>query len=102
EVELETHEVYRPDVVGWRRQHVPERPSGRPIRVRPDWVAEVLSTSNAAIDLGTKLLSYHRAAVPHYWIVDPEHETLTVYRWTAEGYVVLLTAGRSEHVRAAP
>jgi Uma2 family endonuclease len=102
EIELETHEVYRPDLVGWRRDRVPERPRGRPIRVRPDWVTEVLSTSNAETDLGKKLLCYHRAGIPHYWIVDPEHEVLTVYRWGNEGYVVLLTAGRKDTVRAAP
>ena len=32
EVELEPHELYRPDLVGWRRERVPERPAGRPIR----------------------------------------------------------------------
>jgi len=102
EIELETHEVYLPDVVGWRLERVPDRPRGRPIRTRPDSVAEVLSKSNAEDDLGAKLVSYHRAGVPHYWIVDPEHETLTVYRWNAEGYVNVLTAGRGKRVRAEP
>jgi Uma2 family endonuclease len=102
EIELETHEVYRPDLVGWRRERVPERPRGRPIRARPDWVSEILSVSNAEIDLGKKLLAYHRAGIPHYWIVDPEHETVTVYRQSSEGYVVVLTAGRADSVRAPP
>ena len=102
DIELEAHEVYRPDVAGWRRERVTERPRGRPVRARPDWVAEVLSVSNAETDLGAKLVTYHRSGVAQYWIVDPEHETLTVYRWTAEGYVVLLSAGRRDRVRAAP
>ena len=102
EVELETHEVYLPDVAGWRRERVPERPKGRPTRVRPDWVCEVLSVSKAENDLGKKLFAYHRSGVPHYWIVDPEHETLTVYRWSSEGYVVARSAGRAEVVRAEP
>ena len=102
EIEFETHEVYLPDLSGWRRERVPERPRGRPIRVRPDWIAEILSISNAETDLGPKLFSYHRAGVPHYWIVDPEHETLTVYRWSPDGYVVQTTAGRHDRVRAAP
>ena len=70
--------------------------------VRPDWVCEVLSPSNASNDLGKKLNAYHRAGVPHYWIVDTEHETLVVYRSTGEGYVVALSAGRREVVRAEP
>ncbi len=102
EIELETHEVYRPDLVGWRRDRARERPRGRPIRMRPDWVAEILSPSNAETDLGTKLFAYQRAGVPHYWIIDPEHETLTVYRCTVEGYVVHLTAGKRERVHAPP
>ena len=102
EIELEVHEVYLPDVVGWRRERVAERPRGRPVRVSPDWVCEVLSLSNANTDLGPKLFAYHRSGVSHYWIVDPEHETLTVYRSTSEGYVVALSAGRTETVKAEP
>lgn len=102
EVELGTHDVFLPDVVGWRKARVGERPHGRPIRVRPDWVCEVLSPSSARTDLGPKLTAYHRAGVPHYGIVDTEHETLIVYRATKDGYVVALTAGAQDVVRAEP
>jgi Uma2 family endonuclease len=102
ESELEPHEIYVPDVAGWRRARVPDRPRGRPIRIHPDWVAEVLSPTTAKRDLGPKLRAYHRGGVAHYWIVDAEHELLTVYRWTPEGYIVHLTAGRTDRVRAAP
>jgi Uma2 family endonuclease len=102
ELELETHEVYLPDVAGWRRDRVPEEPRGRPIRIRPDWVAEVLSKATAKHDVSEKLFSYHRAGVPHYWVLDPIHELLTVYAWNAAGYVALMMAGRGERVRAAP
>jgi Uma2 family endonuclease len=102
EVELETHETYRPDVVGWRRDRVPERPAGRPVRIRPDWVCEVLSASNADNDLVTKFRVYHRNGVPHHWLLDPESRTLIVYRWSEAGYVAVLTAKRDETVRAEP
>jgi Uma2 family endonuclease len=101
EVELELHQVYRPDVVGWRRERVPERPTGTPIATRPDWVCEVLST-NRRNDTVKKLRTYQRCEVPHYWIVDPMDETLTVLRWTPQGYLVALKAERGEHVRAEP
>jgi hypothetical protein len=45
---------------------------------------------------------YHRHAVGHYWIVDPDQETLAVYRSHAEGYVEILIADRDERVRADP
>jgi len=102
DIEFETHEVYRPDVSGWRRDRVPERPSGRPVSTRPDWVCEVVSPSTAHVDLGPKQRTLHRCGVPHYWIVDPTTEVLTVYRWEQPGYVLALTAHRGERVRAEP
>jgi Uma2 family endonuclease len=102
EVELAPREVYRPDLAGWRRERVPELPRTVPIGVRPDWVCEVLSESNAGNDLVKKMRGYHRAGVPHYWIVDPAAQALTVYRWTSDGYLLTLAADRSERVRAEP
>jgi Uma2 family endonuclease len=92
----------RPDVVGWRRERCPQRPSGTPIHLVPDWVCEVLSASNASRDTVTKLRLYHRERVPHYWIVDPASATLTVMRWTEPGYLTVLAAERGEIVRAEP
>ncbi len=92
EIEIEPHEVYRPDVVGWRRERMPEVPQETPILLRPDWICEVLSHSNARNDLVKKMRVYHRASVPHYWIVDPDRETLSVYRFTTDGYLMALMA----------
>jgi len=102
DIELEPHEVYRPDVAGWRREGHPAPPRGRPLRTRPDWICEVLSPSNARTDLVTKFRVLHRCGVPHYWIVDPERELLVVHRWEPAGYLTALTAGRGETVRAEP
>lgn len=102
EIELEAHEVYLPDLVGWRRDRVPERPRGRAITIRPDWVCEVLSASNARTDLVEKLRVYQRAGIPHYWIVDPVAQVLPVYRHGGKSYEVASTAGRDETVHAEP
>lgn len=102
EIQFETHEVYLPDVAGWRRERLPERPSGRPVLARPDWVCEILSPSTARHDQVTKQRTFHRCGVGHYWIVDPEREVLVVQRWSTDGYLVVLTAGRGETVRAEP
>ncbi|HEY4188481.1 MAG TPA: hypothetical protein VGP07_25625 [Polyangia bacterium] len=40
--------------------------------------------------------------MPHYWIVDPRDSTLTVMRWTEDGFVTLLRAERGEVVLAEP
>ena len=102
EVELDTHEVYRPDVVGWRRDRVPDRPTGTPIQIRPDWICEILSPSNARDDQVTKFNTYQRCGIPHDWIVDPDQATLRVHRWTPDGYLVVLSAERGQRVRAEP
>ena len=102
EIQLAVNEVFRPDVSGWLRERLPVLPREAPILMRPDWVCEVLSRSNARNDLVKKMRVYHRSGVPHYWIVDPEEETLTVYRWTPDGYLVALTAERLDRVRAEP
>jgi Uma2 family endonuclease len=102
DVELSQHEVYRPDLSGWRRDRVPERPSGRPVRTRPDWVCEVLSASNAATDQVDKFRVYASAGVPFYWIADPERRILTVYRLQGTTYSVALQAKQGEVVHAPP
>lgn len=102
DVTFDAANTFRPDVVGWRRERVPERPRGLPIVVRPDWVCEILSKSNATVDLLDKVRIYHRAGVPHYWILDPHRETLRVHRWTEPGYQVVLDVGRDAVVRAEP
>jgi Uma2 family endonuclease len=99
---LRDAEIVRPDVVGWRRERSPERPTGTPIKLRPDWICEVVSDRNAANDTVKKLRLYHRAAVPHYWLADPRDATLTVMRWSEAGYVTLLSAERGEVIRAEP
>jgi Uma2 family endonuclease len=102
EVLLESGDLVRPDVVGWRRDRCPERPSGTPVETRPDWLCEVVSPSNANHDTVKKLRLYQRVAIPHYWIVDPRDETLTVLRWGQDGYVVVLRGQRGDVVRPEP
>ncbi len=101
EITFDEHNTFRPDVVGWRRDRVPERPRGTTIAIRPDWVCEILST-NRRNDLVRKKRGYHRFAVPHYWILDPDEATLMVYRWSEAAYLEILAAERGERVRPEP
>jgi Uma2 family endonuclease len=101
DVYFDAANTLRPDVSGWRRDRVAESPRGLPVMVRPDWICEVLS-SNKRNDLVKKKRVYHRHRVPHYWIVDPEQETLLVDRWAPEGYMEVVVAERGDVVRAEP
>ena len=92
EVDLElrpAEQCYRPDLAGWLRERVPSIPRERPLRVVPDFICETLSPSNASWDLGPKRAGYHRARVQWYWVLDPQHKTLTSHEWTEAGYRVV-------------
>jgi Uma2 family endonuclease len=102
EILLDGTEVVRPDISGWRRDRCLQRPTGIPVKQRPDWVCEVISQSKPKHDTVKKLHLYHRVAIPYYWLVDPSDETLTVLRWSSDGYVTRLRAERGEIVRPEP
>jgi Uma2 family endonuclease len=101
EVFFDAKNTFAPDLSGWRRERHPEHPTGSPIRVRQDWICEIIST-NRGHDLVKKKRVYHRHEVPHYWIVDPVREMLTVYGWRPEGYMELQFAERGEIIQPEP
>ena len=102
-IELARHEVVQPDLAGWRRENMPEPPSGYPLRLRPDWACEVMADSDARRRDGVqKRRIYADHGVPHYWLIDTERKRLLVLRLEARGYVEVLQAGRGERVRAEP
>jgi len=103
-VRFESGQTLRPDLSGWHRERLAEPPLDEDtvITVRPNWICEIISSTNAANDLVKKKRIYHRHGVPHYWIIDPRDQSLTVHRWTPEGYTEVLSALRSERVRPEP
>ena len=74
------------DLAGWRRERVPVKPSGRPVRETPDWVCEILST-NRRHDTVTKFEVLGRAGVRHYWLVDVDARELVVHRLEPAGWI---------------
>lgn len=95
-------ETYCHDTAGWRRDRVPERPTEWPVRLRPDWVCEIVSPKHERNDLVVKPRVLHAAEVPHYWILDPEERLLLVHRWSPDGYIVVQRATAGETIRAEP
>lgn len=102
DVELEPHEVYCPDLVGWRWDRVASRPRGSPVRERPDWMAEVISPATARRDRVEKLRALHRCGVPYYWIVDPGERALYGFTWHLQGYLLTTVAADRDRVRIPP
>jgi Uma2 family endonuclease len=102
DVELPGGEWYRPDLIGYRRDRLPEFPRGRPLRERPDWVCEVLSASTVRHDKGPKREGWQRWGVPHLWLADPMERSITVLTWHEAGYLLSTVAVEGAPVRLAP
>ena len=81
------YDVLCPDILGWRRSRVPQRPSGFPVRIRPDWVCEV-TVSTLRKDTVDVPRILHAAEVPWYWRIDVPSANVLVFEWTDKGYVM--------------
>jgi Uma2 family endonuclease len=57
------------------------------IRGAPDLAIEILSEATRRSDEVVKRKLYERYRVSEYWIVDPELETVKIYRMTDQGYL---------------
>jgi Uma2 family endonuclease len=102
DVSFGQHDILRPDLAGWRCERVPAFPRDRPVTHRPDWVCEILSPGTAVRDRGAKRDIYRAASVPWYWLVDIANRTISVLRWTGEGFVDHQTAGDEGTAALAP
>ena len=53
----------------------------------PEWVIEIVSPSSVKMDYERKKKLYQESGVEEYWIVDPEKEQVSVYRFQENGQV---------------
>jgi Uma2 family endonuclease len=82
-VRLSRNDIVRPDLTGFRRERLPDPWDVRPIDVVPDWVCEVLSPSNVAVDRVHKAALYAERGVPFLWLVSPQERPLEAFRLDA-------------------
>jgi Uma2 family endonuclease len=100
DVTLFENTVLQPDlllIARERREIIPDRVEGP-----PDLVVELLSPSTRRRDRLVKLALYARAAVPEYWIVDPEAQTLELLVLESDSYRIVPPEGRSLRSRRFP
>jgi Uma2 family endonuclease len=84
DVVLTPHDVVEPDLlyVSAERREILTAPN---VQGAPDLAIEILSPSSRRQDELLKRDLYERTGVAEYWIVDPEAETVKVFRRAAEG-----------------
>jgi Uma2 family endonuclease len=87
------HDVVAPDLifVSNARSAIVERAN---LRGAPDLLVEVLSPTSHRHDEVRKRGLYERAGVTEYWVVDPEADTVKVYRREGEQYARPLLLSR--------
>jgi Uma2 family endonuclease len=95
-------DIVVPDLAGWRTERMPRPPRAPFIELTPDWLCEVLSPRTAGHDRSTKMPVYRRERVAHIWLIDPEAQTLEVFRLDGETYRLLDTHAGPCRVRAEP
>jgi len=95
-------DVLVPDLAGWRRERMPEVPDTAAFELAPDWVAEILSPSTAAVDRADKLPIYARERVQHAWLIDPRLQTLEAFALNGARYELIGTWRGSAVVRVPP
>lgn len=55
----------------------------------PDWVIEVVSPSSDTSDYKLKLFKYQAAGVREYWIIDPDAERISIFRFESDTFQIL-------------
>lgn len=75
--------MVQPDLVGlcYKGPEDSRHIDHRRIFGAPDFVAEILSPSSSSRDCILKLYKYQAAGCGEYWIIDPQRERITVYRF---------------------
>src|SRR5699024_8795318 len=56
----------------------------------PDFIIEIVSPGSRRMDYSTKNALYSDAGVREYWIVDPEKERTTIYRYEEDAAPVII------------
>ena len=85
DVVLSNLDVVEPDLLYISRERA-EVLTDKHVRGAPDLVVEILSPGTRRTDEVTKRKRYERFGVGEYWIVDPELETIKVYRRVEQSF----------------
>ena len=95
-------EILVPDLVGWRRERMPELPDTAYFALAPDWVCETLADSTRDLDLNGKRPVYAREGIPHLWLVEPTDRTLEAFELQEGQWVLIASVEDDDPVSIRP
>ena len=95
-------DILVPDIAGWRRQRMPVFPRVPFFDLAPDWVCEVLSTSNARHDRFRKMPRYAFHGIPYAWIVDTVAKGVEIYERDGMAWRQVVMHAGTAPIRAVP
>lgn len=95
-------DILVPDIAGWRRARMPQRPTQPHFTLAPDWVCEALSPGTERVDRMLKLPIYAREGVGHAWLVNPVEQTVEVFVLETGGWRLVTVAGAGAEVPLPP
>ncbi|MDE0460888.1 MAG: Uma2 family endonuclease, partial [Caldilineaceae bacterium] len=72
------------DLAFWSRAKLPDGPPSGFIDVAPDLVVEILSPNDRWSEMRQKIDDYFSIGVDTLWLVDPDEETVFVYRTASQ------------------
>jgi Uma2 family endonuclease len=93
DVVLSNTDIVQPDVL-YVRNNSRAQITEQNVQGPPDLVVEILSPGTAARDRDLKRKRYERFGVQEYWLVDPDHNTLTILVLQAGQYAQVCCAIR--------
>ena len=98
DVVLSQHDVVEPDMFYLSHERAAEVLTPQHARGAPELVIEIASTSTRKRDETIKRQLYERDGVSEYWVIDPELDSIRVYRREGDrfGRAVELTSERGD------
>ncbi|MBZ0167861.1 hypothetical protein MELA_01650 [Candidatus Methylomirabilis lanthanidiphila] len=85
DVVLSTTDVVQPDLL-FVSSAKTAMITAQNVQGAPDLIVEILSETSRKTDEIIKRKLYERFGVQEYWIIDPELDTIKIYRITPQGY----------------
>lgn len=95
-------DTFVPDVAGWRKERMPKLPPEAYFTMVPDWVCEILSSSNARLDRVKKVPKYAEYGVKYLWLINPRDRTLEAFRLEHCAWTLIQTFVEADKVKIQP